>query len=144
MRLSKEDLMVKEDSFEIKELKSIEGEVALRYLTQSEIASIQKMESSGIGTLESQETGALKGRRRTKGQYQNITKINAGKQIEASQNAKIKAVSLAMSCDGVKYTPKDVERFQPKVINEIHQIVREMNELGEEAEEEIDEFLEDS
>lgn len=71
MKLTKEDLLIDEDYFELKPLKTIEdGEVALRYLTQSEIAEIRKIESSGIGTFESQETGAVRGRRRNQGQYQ--------------------------------------------------------------------------
>lgn len=143
MKLSKEDFLVDKDYFELKPLTTIEnGEVALRYLTQSEIAQIRKLESSGIGTFESQETGAVKGRRRNKGQYQNITKINTAKQMQATHDAKLLAVKFAMSCDGVNYTDKDIDRFKPKVLDEIYEIIREMNELGEDIEEEIDEFPE--
>lgn len=144
MKLTKEDLLIDENYFELRPLKSEEdAEVALRYLTQSEIAEIRKIESSGIGTFESQETGALKGRRQRKGQYHNITKIDTAKQMKAAHDAKLLAVRYAMSCDGVKYTQKDVNRFKPKLLDEIYEIIREMNELGEDIEEDIDEFPED-
>ncbi len=144
MKLTKEDLLIDEDYFELKPLKTIEdGEVALRYLTQSEIAEIRKIESSGIGTFESQETGAVRGRRRNQGQYQNITKINTAKQMKAAHDAKLLAVRYAMSCDGVKYTESDINRFKPKILDEIYEIIREMNELGEDIEDDIDDFLED-
>ena len=144
MKLSKEDLMINENYFELKKLESIpNGEVALRYLTQSEIAQIRKTETSGIGTFESQETGQVRGRRRNKGQYQNITKINTVKQMQASHDAKLLAVRLALSCDGIIYTADDVNQFKPKVLDEIYELIREMNELGEDVEEDIDEFLED-
>jgi len=144
MKLTKEDLLIDEDYFELKPLKTIEdAEVALRYLTQSEIAEIRKIESSGIGTFESQETGAVRGRRRNQGQYQNITKINTAKQMKAAHDAKLLAVRYAMSCDGVKYTESDINRFKPKILDEIYEIIREMNELGEDIEDDIDDFLED-
>lgn len=144
MKLTKEDLLIDEDYFELKQLKNVEdAEVALRYLTQSEIAEIQKIESSGFGTFESQESGAVKGRRRNKGQYQNVTKINMPKQMKAAQDAKLLAVRYAMSCDGVKYTESDINRFKPKLLDEIYELVKEMNELGRDIEDDIDEFLED-
>jgi hypothetical protein len=143
MKLSKDDLMVSKDHFEIKELKDIDGEVALRYLTQSEITEIRKLESAGIGTFESSETGAIRGRRRNKGQYQNVTKINTVKQMEASQNAKLLAIRYAMSCDGVTYTKEEVNQFKPVYIDAIYDVIKDMNSLGENVEEDIDDFLED-
>lgn len=144
MKLTKEDLLIDEDYFELRPLKSVEdAEVALRFLTQSEIAEIQKIETSAIGTFESQETGKVRGRRKNQGQYQNITKINTAKQMKATHDAKLLAVRYAMSCDGVKYSEKDINRFKPKLLDEIYEIVREMNELGNDVEDDIDEFLED-
>jgi len=144
MKLTKEDLLIDEDYFELRPLKSVEdAEVALRFLTQSEIAEIQKIETSAIGTFESQETGQVRGRRKNQGQYQNITKINTSKQMKAAHDAKLLAVRYAMSCDGVKYSEKDINRFKPKLLDEIYEIVREMNELGNDVEDDIDEFLED-
>ena len=143
MVLTKEEILRGSKDTKVYKIEALGGEeVELRLLSQNEINEIQRIESEGLGVLESQESGRRIGRRTTNGQYNNITKINASKQIAQSAKAKLRAVALSLSHDDETWSEKEVESLSAPVFDEIYDCVSELNKLGEDVEGDIDEFLE--
>lgn len=143
MVLTKDEILQTNKDTKTFMIQTLGDEVRLRILSQKEINEIQNIESKGLGTLESQESGRRLNGRSTQGQFNNTTKINAAKQIEQSAKAKIRAVSLSLSNDDDKWTDTEVESLSSIVFNEIYEKVQELNKLGPDVEDEVDEFLEE-
>lgn len=143
MVLTKDEILQTNKDTKTFMIQTLGDEVRLRILSQKEINEIQNIESKGLGILESQESGRRLNGRSTQGQFNNTTKINAAKQIEQSAKAKIRAVRLSLSNDDDKWTDTEVESISSKVFNEIYEKVQELNKLGPDVEDEVDEFLEE-
>lgn len=143
MVLTKDEILQTNKDTRTYMIPSLGDEVRLRILSQREINEIQTIESKGLGTLESQESGRRLNGKSTQGRFNNITKINAAKQIEQSAKAKIRAVSLSLTNDEDVWTDTEVESISSTAFNEIYEKVQELNKLSPDVEEEVDEFPED-
>ncbi|MGI6565613.1 hypothetical protein [Methanosphaera sp.] len=143
MVLTKDEILQSPKDAKEYEIESIGGSVKLRILSQKEINEIQTIESAGLGVLESQESGRRIKGKTTQGQFNNITKINATKQIAQSAKAKIRAVALSLSNEEETWKDTEVEQIPAPAFNEIYEKVSEINQLSPDVESEVDEFPED-
>lgn len=124
-------------------IESLDDEIKIRYLSQSEISEIEKIEAKALGTFETQEKANRNGRRQQGGTVQSTAKINLAKQTEASNQAKLVAVSLSCSVDGEEYSTQDVAALPSNVFKELYEKIQEINKLSDEnLDQEVDEFLE--
>ncbi|MBQ6629149.1 MAG: hypothetical protein IJH65_10095 [Methanobrevibacter sp.] len=141
-RLTKDQLINGiNDIVELK-LKSREGEVLLRPLSQSEVGEYNNIQARAMGTFDTNEK-ARRGMRNTS-DVTSTGKINFAKTSEAQYDAQRYAVSKSMTCEGEKYTPEEVGKFTGAVFEEIFEKVKEISGIkDEDIEMEVDQFPED-
>jgi len=131
MVLDKLSILKGVEKVETVHIESLGGEVKIRPLTSEEWIQISMEEQKGLGEVEV-NVGSLR-------QTDGTLKINLQKQAEASFNAKVKAVSLALSCDGEEWEPGEVKQLLPGVIDEIYAKVMDVSGVNVE-ESELDQF----
>lgn len=113
-------------------LKTINEDILLRPLTQSEIGEIEKIEASALGTFTTEEK-TLRGQRQQKGEATSTAKINIVKQTEASNKAKLTAVALSTSTEDITYSMEDIAKLPNNVFKEIYEHVQRINNLGDDV-----------
>ena len=140
-RLTKDQLINGiNDIVELK-LKSREGEVLLRPLSQSEVGEYNNIQARAMGTFDTNEK-ARRGMRNSS-DVTSTGKINFAKTSEAQYDAQRYAVAKSMSCKGEEYTEEEVGQFDGKVFEEIFENVKEISGIEDEnIEMEVDRFPE--
>ena len=129
-------------------IKSLNGEVWLRPLSQAEINEISEIEAAAIGTFETNEK-SNNSRNRAKNirsQLESKGKLSVLKTTQAQNQAKIKAV--AYSLDNSKYAEEkelineeELLKAPSNVIEEIYEKVQEISGLNNtELESDVEEF----
>lgn len=121
MKLNKTDLIIPQDHFTIKTIQE-DKEIAIRHLTQTEIQTIKKQYYKATGTTIITEKD---------GKTSKTTRINTTKNELNIQEAKLLALSYALSCDGVVYSLSEIELINPKYIEIIWNIICEMNNINQ-------------
>lgn len=129
-------------------IKSLNGEVWLRPLSQKEINEISEIEAAAIGTFETNEKSNNRSARsrNIKSQLESKGKLSVLKTTQAQNQAKIKAV--AYSLDNSKYaeekeliTEEELLKAPSNVIEEIYEKVQEISGLNNsELESDVEEF----
>lgn len=129
-------------------IKSLNGEVWLRPLSQKEINEISEIEAAAIGTFETNEKSNNRSSRSRsiKSQLESKGKLSVLKTTQAQNQAKIKAV--AYSLDNSKYaeekeliTEEELLKAPSNVIEEIYEKVQEISGLNNtELESDVEEF----
>lgn len=128
------------------EIEALGGEkISVRKLSINEVNDIESIEAKAYGTFSTTQKSNARGRRQEKGSVESNAKVNLEKMNIASNQAKLRTVALACSIPGEEpYTEKEIGEYDNKVIQELYEKIREMNDMGNTAdvEEDIDEFLE--
>ena len=129
-------------------IKSLNGEVWLRPLSQKEINEISEIEAAAIGTFETNEksNNSRNRARNIRSQLESKGKLSVLKTTQAQNQAKIKAV--AYSLDNSKYaeekeliTEEELLKAPSNVIEEIYEKVQEISGLNNtELESDVEEF----
>lgn len=148
MVLSKNEIIAGINATKIFKIESLGNEeVELRYLSQKELNSIEEIETKAMGTFKTNEKARrARGRSMNQSQLSSEGEIDVHATTQASNKAKIKAVTLALSVnDDEKWKESDVELIHGDVFSEIYEKVREMNHMDENAdlEKEVDSFPEE-
>ena len=129
-------------------IKSLNGEVWLRPLSQKEINEISEIEAAAIGTFETNEksNNSRNRARNIRSQLESKGKLSVLKTTQAQNQAKIKAV--AYSLDNSKYAEEkelineeELLKAPSNVIEEIYEKVQEISGLNNtELESDVEEF----
>lgn len=127
-------------------IKSLDGEVCLRPLSQAEINEISEIEAAAIGTFETNEisNNRTARSRNIKSQIESKGKLSVLETTQAQNRAKIKAV--AYSLDNKEYaneqfTEEDLLKAPSAVIEEIYAYVQKISGLNDtELESDVEEF----
>lgn len=141
VRLTKEALLNGINNHVIVNLKSMDGEVVLRPLSQSEVGEYNNIQARAMGTFDTNER-AKRGMRNSS-DVTSTGKINFAKTSEAQYEAQRFAVAKSMTCKGEEYSEEEVGQFSGAVFEEIFENVKEISGIEEEnIEEEVDQFPE--
>lgn len=129
-------------------IKSLNGEVWLKPLSQKEINEISEIEAAAIGTFETNEksNNSRNRARNIRSQLESKGKLSVLKTTQAQNQAKIKAV--AYSLDNSKYAEEkelineeELLKAPSNVIEEIYEKVQEISGLNNtELESDVEEF----
>ena len=142
VRLTKDALLSGISNIVTLELKSMDGSVALRPLSQAEVGKYNNIQARAMGTFETNER-ARRGMRNTS-DVTSTGKINFAKTSEAEYDAQRYAVSKSMTCKGEEYSEEEVGQFTGAVFEEIFEKVKEISGIEDEnIEEAVDQFPED-
>ena len=141
-RLTKDALLSGISNIVNFELKSMEGSVALRPLSQEEVGEYNNIQARAMGTFDTNER-ARRGMRNTS-DVTSTGKINFAKTSEAQYDAQRYAVSKSMTCKGEEYSEEEVGQFTGAVFEEIFEKVKEISGIEDEnIEEAVDQFPDD-
>lgn len=121
-------------------IKSLKGEVKIRPLSAAEWDSVGEIEAKALGDFETEEK-AFRGQRK-KGSMASKARINIEQQTKASNEAKYKAVSLALSVDGEDWSVEEVQSMPAAALKEIYENVQRISGVDLE-EEDVEQFHED-
>ncbi len=128
-------------------IESLNGEIWLRPLSQSEIGQVNNIEAAGFGKFKTEEKAKRGVRQQIGSEMKSFGELNVKETQKASNEAKTKAVLFSIT--NAKYTDDpftqtDIESLPGKVFNEIYEKVKEISGLGEDVnlEEEVDSFPE--
>ena len=139
-RLTKDALLSGISNIVTLELKSMDGSVALRPLSQAEVGEYNNIQARAMGTFDTNER-ARRGMRNTS-DVTSTGKINFAKTSKAEYDAQRYAVSKSMTCKGEEYS--EVGQFTGAVFKEILEKVKEISGIEDEnIEEAVDQFPED-
>lgn len=141
MVLSKQELKMGIKTTKIIKIPSLKNEeIEIRKLSNAEVAQIQELESEGLGTMETTQSG-----KRQQNGTQTI-RINAVKQVKSSNKAKCTAVAYSLSLiGGEAWTPSEVnDDLDSNVVSEIYEEVLKFNKIRADIEGEVDEFPENT
>ena len=127
-------------------IKSLNGEVWLRPLTQKEINEISEIEAAAIGTFETNEKSNNRSSRsrNIKSQLESKGKLSVLKTTQAQNQAKIKAGAYSLDkseYEDEKFDEETLLKAPSAVIEEIYEKVQEISGLNNtELESDVEEF----
>ncbi|WP_042708022.1 hypothetical protein [Methanobrevibacter wolinii] len=145
------DIIAGKNNVKAYPIKSLEGEVYLRPLTQGEINEISEIEAAAIGTFETNEkaNNRTARSRNIKSQLESKGKLSVLKTTQAQNQAKIKAVVYSLDNEQNKdekenITEEELLNAPSVVINEIYEHVQRISGLNNpDLESDVDEFPKD-
>lgn len=121
-------------------IEALQGEVKIRPLSAVEWGEIEEIEAKALGSFETQEK-AMRGQRK-KSSVESKARINIEQQTKASNEAKYKAVSLALSVDGEEWTIEEVQCMPIAALKEIFENVQRISGVDLE-EDDVEQFPKD-
>lgn len=141
--LKKTDILEGINKAEKYEIKSLNGELYLRPLSQAEWNSIDEIEAKAIGTFETHEK-ARRGKRQTPSQIESKGTIQVAKTTLANQEARTKAVYLSLNnSQNEEWSEDEANQLSRKAFNEIYEKVQEISGITENIEDEVEDFPSD-
>ena len=138
--LTKQEILQGIKKIETVFIEALDGEVRLRPLSASEWGMIEEIEAKALGSFETEEK-AFRGQRK-KGSMASKARINIEQQTKASNEAKYRAVSLALSIEGgEEWNIGDVEAMPVAALKEIFESVQRISGVDVEGED-VEQFPE--
>lgn len=130
-------------------IKSLDGDVYLRPLSQAEINEISEIEAAAIGTFETNEKSNNRSSRsrNIKSQLESKGKLSVLKTTQAQNQAKIKAVAYSLDnseYEDEKFDEETLLKAPSAVIEEIYGYVQELSGLNNQnLDKDVEEFPQD-
>lgn len=143
--LTKSAILKGKNNIEAHHIKSLDGEIYLRPLTQGEWTEIEKIEAKALGSFKTSEKSRKKGRRQLPSSLESSGEINAEKQTAAAAKAKIETIRLSINNEKNpdEWTTEEINDLTKKQVTELFEKVREISDIdNDEIEDDIEDFPE--